>query len=47
VPEAREMIMNGIFNLFKIDEQDILKNTLEALVEIARLNYSLMGPYLE
>lgn len=47
VPQAREMIMSGIFNLFKIDDQDILKNTLEALIEISRLNYELMGPYLE
>jgi|TARA_B110001450_G_scaffold229435_1_gene229983 hypothetical protein len=39
--------MKGIFDLLAIGDFDITKKTLEGLIEIARLNYQHMGPYLE
>ena len=39
--------MKGIFDLLEIGDAEISKKTLEGLIEIARLNYRHMGPYLE
>jgi len=39
--------MKGIFDLLAIGDSDISKKALEALIEVARLNYQHMGPYLE
>ena len=43
----RAKIMEGIFNLLKIQDQEIIHHTLEALIEIARLNYWQMEAYLD
>ena len=38
--------MEGIFNLLKVQDSEVLNATLEALIEIARLNYPYMSNYL-
>lgn len=39
--------MTGIFNLLITKDIDVLKNTLEGLIEVIKLNHNLMGKYLE
>ena len=39
--------MKGIFDLLAIGDSDISKKALEALIEVVKLNYQHMGPYLE
>jgi hypothetical protein len=38
--------MFGIFELLKIDDDDILHSALEALVEIIKVNFIHMSNYL-
>ena len=42
----RTAIMDGIFNLLAISDDEIQKAALDALIEIAALNYQHMFPYL-
>ena len=42
----RSAIMAGIFNLLEIADDDILQPALDALIEIAALNYQYMQGYL-
>jgi hypothetical protein len=39
--------MKGIFDLLAIRDHEVSTKTLEALIEIVKLNYLNMGPYLE
>ena len=39
--------MQGIFDLLAIHDHEISTKTLEGLIEIVKLNYQHMGPYLE
>jgi hypothetical protein len=39
--------MQGIFDLLAIRDHEISTPTLEGLIEIVKLNYQHMGPYLE
>jgi hypothetical protein len=39
--------MSGIFELLKIDDDDILHSALEALIEIIRVNLDQMFCYLD
>jgi hypothetical protein len=39
--------MMGIFNLLKTNNIEVLKFSLEGLIEVVRLNYVYMGRYLE
>jgi len=39
--------MKGIFDLLAIGDADISAKTLEGLIEIVKLNYQHMGPYME
>ncbi len=39
--------MKGIFDLLAIRDHEISTKTLEGLIEIVKLNYQHMGPYLE
>ena len=43
----QENFMRGIFNLLKTNDIDVLKCTLEGLIEVIKLNYVYMGRYLE
>lgn len=40
-------IMNGLFDLLKMQDTDIRSRTLEGLITIVSQNYKVMGPYLE
>jgi len=44
--QQRTAIMNGIFSLLEIQDDDILYSGLDALIEIAALNYPYMQGYL-
>ena len=39
--------MKGIFDLLAIGDPTISAKTLEGLIEVVKLNYQHMGPYLE
>ena len=39
--------MKGIFDLLAIGDSEISAKTLEGLIEVVKLNYQHMGPYLE
>lgn len=39
--------MTGVFDLLAIGDSEISKKTLEGLIEIVKLNYQHMGPYVE
>jgi hypothetical protein len=39
--------MQGIFDLLKIPNLEIVSSTLEALIKIAEINYQHMHPYLD
>jgi hypothetical protein len=43
----QENIMESIFNLLMINNEDVRKQTLEALIDIIKFNYIYMGPYLD
>ena len=38
--------MGGIFNLLSLQNEEISSHVLEALIEISRINYSMMGEYI-
>ena len=38
--------MDWIFNLLKIDDNDILHSTLKALIEIIKVNFRYMSLYI-
>lgn len=38
--------MTGIFDLLKIEDIEVLNNTLEAMIKIVDVNCKHMGPYL-
>lgn len=44
--EQREKIMQGIFDLLKIADAEVLNSTMEALIRIVEINYKYMGPFL-
>lgn len=44
--DKKDKIMFGIFELLKIDDDDILHSALEALVEIIKVNFIHMSNYL-
>ena len=39
--------MQGIFDLLKIPDTEVLNSTMEALIKICEINYIYMGPYLQ
>ena len=39
--------MKGIFDLLAIGDSEISAKTLEGLIEVVKLNYQHMGPYME
>ena len=46
-PDQQQKIMEGIFSLLMINDDDVLRQTLECLIDIIRINYVYMGQYLE
>lgn len=46
VAAQKASIMAGIFDLLKMQDAEVLTHTVEALVDIARLNYTHMEDYL-
>jgi hypothetical protein len=43
----QERIMEGIFNLLKVEDLDVKRKTMESLLDIIKLNYSHIAPYLD
>jgi importin subunit beta-1 len=47
VQEQKEYIMNAIFGAIQLNDEEILESFMEALVDIGKVAYDYMAPYIQ
>ncbi len=45
--EQKEYIMNAIFGAIQLNDEEILESFMEALVDIGKVAYDYMAPYIQ